>query len=355
MDPSEEKIEKKKSPPKKRSYPLLVVLVVLLLCAVGGIYSFFNSSSPPPLSLPEPVVEEQTPISPQEPIESEVKDTTATIEETVLIEPETTDLTAPPTSAPTPSTDVILTEQQPLEQVQEELSEEEPVTESVTATKEAPLVVPSPVEMTTVCSAPASRLDAFYRHLDQQPYIQAYNLKEPSEQHFEKLIDKLLANPPRVTRESDDLYTILRNTAHFFRISGKDNILIMKGILNSEKESLEQILADYYFLINTPECIHNKYAKDVSGDALYEYACFFLNTMGGRLYLFRRDSESRMVVTYYAILLVDLANRQQNNRHGIALKPAINMLIAEMESGGSKMKGYEEYLDNLYDLKEKYQ
>ncbi len=130
---------------------------------------------------------------------------------------------------------------------------------------------------------------------------------------------------------------------------------MLKGILNSEKASLEQILADYYFLITTPECIHSKYAKNINGDALYEYACFFLNTMGGRLYLFRRDSESRMVVTYYAILLVDQANRQQNNRHGIALKSAINMLISEMESGGSKMKGAEEYLDILYDLKEEYQ
>ena len=210
-------------------------------------------------------------------------------------------------------------------------------------------------ELTTVCSEPEKQLDLFYRHLDKQPYIQAYNLQESSEVHFEKLIQKLLANPPKVTRESDDLYTILRNTAHFFRISGKDNILMLKGILNSEKASLEQILADYYYLITTPECIHSKYAKNINGDALYEYACFFLNTMGGRLYLFRRDSESRMVVTYYAILLVDQANRQQNNRHGIALKSAINMLISEMESGGSKMKGAEEYLDTLYDLKEEYQ
>ena len=356
MDPSEEKIEKKKSPPKKRTYLLIVTLSVLLLCGVAGIYSFFNSSSPPPLAIPEPVIEEATPSSPQAPINVEQKDTIAKNEETGLLATEATDQIAAPTSEPAPPAEVILMEQAVLQQVQEEPPDEESAADSsVTAIENVPQAVPTPAETTTVCSAPASRLDAFYNHLDQQPYIQAYNLQEPSEQHFEKLIDKLLANPPKVTREADDLYTILRNTAHFFRISGKDNILIMKGILNSEKESLEQILADYYFLINTPECIHNKYAKDISGDALYEYACFFLNTMGGRLYLFRRDSESRMVVTYYAILLVDLANRQQNNRHGIALKPAVNMLISEMESGGSKMKGYEEYLDILYDLKEKYQ
>ena len=77
--------------------------------------------------------------------------------------------------------------------------------------------------------------------------------------------------------------------------------------------------------------------------------------MGGRLYLFRRDSLSRMVVTYYAILLVDRTNIQNNNRHGIALRPAVNMLISEMEAGGSSLKGSEIYLDKLYNLKEKYQ
>ncbi len=39
-----------------------------------------------------------------------------------------------------------------------------------------------------------------------------------------------------------------------------------------------------------------------------------------------------MVVTYYAILIIDQANRQQNNRHGIALKSAVDMLISEMET-----------------------
>ena len=355
MDPSEEKIEKKKSQPQKRSHLLIIALIVLLLCGVGGIYSFFNSSSPPPLSLPEPVIEEQSPPDIQPPEMVDNIDTPTQTAETILSETETTELGLPPSTEPDLSTEVILGEEPQLQQIPEETPEQDLKPDSETTAAEVPPTEPVAVEITTVCSAPASRLDAFYTHLDQQPYIQAYNLQDPSEQHFEKLIDKLLANPPKVTRESDDLYTILRNTAHFFRISGKDNILIMKGILNSEKDSLEQILADYYFLINTPECIHNKYAKNISGDALYEYACFFLNTMGGRLYLFRRDSESRMVVTYYAILLVDLANRQQNNRHGIALKPAVNMLIAEMESGGSKMKGYEEYLDILYDLKEKYQ
>jgi len=210
-------------------------------------------------------------------------------------------------------------------------------------------------EAVSICNEPTEKLDNFYKHLDNQPYMAGFNLTTSSSSHFSALSKKLLANPPQVTRESDDLYTILKNTAHFFRVAGKNNILMMKGILDNEKDSIEDILASYYFLLSTPDCSLTKYARGVDRDALYEYACFFLNTMGGRLYLFRRDSLSRMAVTYYAILLVDQANTENNNRHGIALKTPVNMLIAEMETGGSALKHSETYLDKLYDLKEKYQ
>lgn len=210
-------------------------------------------------------------------------------------------------------------------------------------------------QVVSQCEKETTSIRQFYQHLDRQEYIKGYRLTSSSEDHFIALIHKLLDNPPQVTRETDDLYTILKNTAHFFRISGKDNILMLKGILNSERGRLEELLADYYFLVTSPDCTNTPYGKNIDQDSLYEYGCFFLNTMGGRLYLFRRDSRSRMVVTYYAILLINQANEQNNNRHGIDLKPAINMLIVEMEGGGSTLQGQESYLDMLYELKEQYQ
>jgi len=348
MDPSEEKQKQKQPVSKKRSYVLPAVLLLILLFVIGGIYAFLNSSSPPPLVVPEPVIEVTEP-TPEPPTVIADQDNTVTpddAEEVLITAPEETAIT---------DTTLSTSAEVEAENTKTNIQEDQVQTETEEIVKIAPSLIQQPEAITTICTKPTKQLDVFYNHLDKQQYVQAYNLQEGSELHFENLIEKLLDNPPKVTRESDDLYTILRNTAHFFRISGKDNILLLKGILNREKESLEQILADYYFLINSPECIHNKYVRNINDDALYEYACFFLNTMGGRLYLFRRDSQSRMVVTYYAILLVDLANQQQNNRHGIALKPSIDMLISEMETGGSNMKGAEDYLDILYDLKEAYQ
>jgi len=61
-----------------------------------------------------------------------------------------------------------------------------------------------------------------------------------------------------------------------------------------------------------------------------------------------------MIVNYYAILIVDRANQNGTNSHGIDLGPAITSLISEIENGGSQLKLRETYLDQLYALKEKY-
>lgn len=197
-------------------------------------------------------------------------------------------------------------------------------------------------------------LNNFYTHLDQQPYMKKFQLDGSSQEHFSKLIQKLVNNPPVVTRETDNLFTLLKNTAHFFRILGKDNILILKGILDREKDSLEDMLKAFYVLTNEPETLQQQYQLTISSEALYDYASFLLNTMGGRLYLFRRDSTSRMAVTYYAILVVDRANSEGDSRHGTDIRPALSSLVEEIENGGRGLRYREEYLENLYDLQEKY-
>ena len=204
------------------------------------------------------------------------------------------------------------------------------------------------------CKTECGRIEKFFSHLDKQPYIRAYKLPQPSKEYFTQLIIKLAQNPPIITRETDDLFTILKNTAHFFRVIGKQNILILKGILDQEKDSFEEILAVFYALSNEPECLNTGLALDIPGKALYKYAGFFLNTMGGRLYLFRRNSMSRLPVSYYSILLIDRANREGTNSDGIDIRPAISALIDELENTGNQLKMKETYLDELYALKEKY-
>jgi hypothetical protein len=228
-------------------------------------------------------------------------------------------------------------------------------TPSLNDTEQSALPLTDPARQTVTPSGAADTVNTFFSHLDAQSYLQSFHLEKPSKAYFTDLIQNILNNPPVISRETDDLFTVLKNTAHFYRVIGKDNIALIKTILDQEKPYIEDILANSYTLVDCPSCLQENFSLHISSDSLYNYAGFFLNTMGGRLYLFRRDSVSRMTVNYYGILIIDKANRESNNRNGIQIKQAIDTLIAEIENSGEQLRLKERYLDKLYELKEKYQ
>jgi len=205
------------------------------------------------------------------------------------------------------------------------------------------------------CQKLADNIEQFFDTLDTRQYMEEFDLAEKSSVYFPKLIQKLVDNPPIVSGETDDLFTILQNTAHFFRIIGKRNIIILKGILDREKATFEQTLSDFFELTKRPECLKERFGLVIDKESLYQYAGFFINTMGGRLYLFRRDSMSRMVVGYYAILIIDQANREGRNKYGVEINSSIDRLINEIEASSIKLQMRDRYLDTLYSMKEKYQ
>ncbi len=204
------------------------------------------------------------------------------------------------------------------------------------------------------CNNLADQIHDFFTHIDSEDYIKQFELQEPSQTYFIALAYKLLKNPPVVSRESDDLYTILRNMAHFFRVIGKDNIILMKTILDRERDKIEDIAADLYQWTTWSSCSDDKLEFSPSLDEMYEYAGFFLNTMGGRSYLFRRDSRSRLLVNYYSVLLIERANKKGTNRHGIDITQVIPQLVQEIDSS-NQLIYKENYIDSLYELLEKYQ
>jgi hypothetical protein len=199
-----------------------------------------------------------------------------------------------------------------------------------------------------------AQLNAFFLHLDQQDYMERFHLQDTSKKHFAKLMQKLIDNPPVIARETDDLFTLLKNTAHFFRILGKNNIFILKGILDREKNSLEDVLRTVYGLTFHSETLASEYGIHLQPYTLYDYGAFFLNTMGGRLYLFRRDAKIRLIVSFYSIMAINRAKNDGIDRAGIDLLPSIDSLLDEIENSGMRLKYKEQYLDSLYDLKEEY-
>jgi hypothetical protein len=195
----------------------------------------------------------------------------------------------------------------------------------------------------------------FFRHLDQQDYIIDYQLQEGSRLHFSRTLKKIFANPPIVTREADDLFSILKNMSHFYRILGRQEIILIKDVLTHEIENMEQIMAVFYRWseISQPTG-NNNLDLAMPLASLYEYGGFFINTLGGQAYLFRRDSRLRLLVRYYAILIIDRANSSDMNRHGIDIRLATEALIDEMEAS-QMLSGQDEYLPRLTAMQTKYQ
>jgi len=305
---------------KKKSSLLPITLISLLLCGVlAGAWLFFSPFTPPAQKQIEPVKPPatQTSSSEQEP-------------------------SSEASRAPTPR----LTEQS--------------ATQSPANNRQASPTVEIPAadqheEKEKQCDQLAGRLHTFFAHLDRQEYIQDFHLGVPAQEYFLGLATKLLNNPPVVSRESDDLYTILKNMAHFFRVIGGKNIRIIKTILDRERDTIEDVAADLFqWITDDASCRVDDFVFHAPLDKMYEYAGFFLSSMGGRSYLFRRDSRSRLLVNYYAILLVDRANREHINRHGIDLKPLLSTTINDTD-GTNQLIYKEKYLDTLYGLEEKYQ
>jgi hypothetical protein len=240
-------------------------------------------------------------------------------------------------------------------------SEKQPPPEPVAANSvpaateaEPPKVITEAAEDTAqTCARQTETLKLFFSGLDQKDYIKGFQLKRPLEEQLNGMAAKLSAKRPVVVRETDDLYTVLANTVHLFRILGRENLQLVKTMLDQEQERMEDIAAGLHAVAISGRCAGSGLQLDIPFDTAYDYAGFFLNTMGGRAYLFRRDSKTRLVASYYAVLMIDEANVRNQNQYGIDITGILPGLIKEIE-GSSQLSKKEEYLAKLRELAAKY-
>lgn len=239
----------------------------------------------------------------------------------------------------------------PSEQTLTAGSQETPTAVSLSPGEESPLPPSKEIE----CQQTAEKIRLFFEHLDSQAYIKKYRFKESSLEHFNQLIIKLLVNPPIVVRETDDLFAILNNMAHLYRILGTQDVLLVKDVLLNEKELIEPtfMLFNKWSIIES-QCTANYLPISLPLPGLYQYSGFFLNTLGGQSYLLRRDIYIRVLLRYYSILTLDRANNEGINIYGIDVRYHLNSVIDELEVA-KDLSGRENYILNLLQLQKKYQ
>ena len=205
------------------------------------------------------------------------------------------------------------------------------------------------------CLLTADKILLFFEHLDRQNYIREFTIKGSTLDHIAGIINKLMANPPVVVRETDDLFAILHNMAHFFRILGPKDILLIKDVLINDQELVEPTMALFYKWSEIePECPDKELNINLPLAGLYEYAGYFINTLGGQSYLFRRALYLRLLIRYYSILIIDRANSVDANRYGIDIRYTLGALISELQTNVD-LENSQVYLENLINLQESYQ
>jgi hypothetical protein len=203
------------------------------------------------------------------------------------------------------------------------------------------------------CDKVEGQMRSFFNYLDGRSYFANREVEDGSAGFFRQCAKNLLADPPVNIAEMQNMFRLVKNVTHFYRVLGKDALTLAVDILASEDRVLEPAMAVFYGWIVECRGPLPGDEKPLSLERLYDYAGYFLNTLGGRSYLLRRESKIRMLVNYYAILVVDRANDEKFNRYGIDLRPYIDYLFYDI----SNQKGLayrERYLTRLTLLRDKY-
>ena len=185
-----------------------------------------------------------------------------------------------------------------------------------------------------------------FRYLDQKAYVQALYPKADTKALFKRILRKAGSRPPVPAGEGADPQIMIRNLYHFFRVLDRREIRLIKEILEKERDALEYDMDLLYRWLSLGARCPDTDIPRPPFDTLCRYAGFFLNTTGGRAYLFRRESRIRLLVNYYAALIVNEADRTGRNRHGIDLQPFVAPLKDEV-SRYAEFQSQEAYLDQL--------
>jgi hypothetical protein len=203
------------------------------------------------------------------------------------------------------------------------------------------------------CQKITSQAIAFFRYLDSKGYLMRPGVELQAEEMFAEIGSKLAAHPPVNVGEMEDIYSLIRNMTHFYRLLGKDRLNALRDVFASESVVLEPAMSVMFAWVTTCKSGNPTGKGQIQLDTLYQYACYFLNTLAGRSYLLRREGKVRLLVNYYALLIVDMANSAKRNSLGLDIRPHMDYVFYDLNN----QKGLlyrDRYLTRLAVLRNKY-
>ena len=197
------------------------------------------------------------------------------------------------------------------------------------------------------------KISSFFAYLDKQQYTKQYGFAKGSNNQFNQIVELLLQNSPVVVRELDSISSVLKNCFYFSNILGQKRILFIKDILENESDIIEPFMYYFYIWLNSDDDSSQLDLIKPSLEETYRYAHFFLETFGGRNYLFRADPKVRKLALFYCVLAIDQANDKGLNSNGTDIRPHLVRTIKELANQVDLLHR-NEYLTELNKLRGKY-
>jgi len=203
------------------------------------------------------------------------------------------------------------------------------------------------------CQKMERDLIEFFAYLDKQDYVRELKIGEDSFSRFKKMLHELSLHPPLPAGEGLDYDMIISNIYHFYRTLNLKDLKLIRLIAKNEADSMEINLALFYqWLMSGDECKREK-GLPPSLDSLYRYAGFLVNSIGGRAYLFRRQTRLRLLLSYYCLLTIHEADKRKMNSFGIDITPFLEPLAEEIKNY-QLLYFRKEYAGRLIDLQNYY-
>jgi hypothetical protein len=221
-----------------------------------------------------------------------------------------------------------------------------------------PVVIPDakelkPPDEKTYCDRMEQEIQDYFRYLNGKGYVRHLGEGLDTYAQFKMTIRKLSAKLPIPAGEGIDSSIINDNIFFFFRVLDKNDFRLIRDILKNEGDSLEPTLDLFFRWATSGTRCPDPEGIRPSQSMLYHYAGFFLNTIGGRSYLYRRSLGLRLLCTYYSLQILHEADKQGRNSYGIDVLPFIAPLAREIALYPD-FRFKQTYLKNLEAMEKEY-
>jgi hypothetical protein len=206
---------------------------------------------------------------------------------------------------------------------------------------------------TMKCVELEQSLRAFCKYLDAGETFRSQKTYRDSWALFTDILATLEKKPPTISAEAYRPSIIIENSYYFFRQLRREKMNIAREVLQYEADLAEPLMGVLYYWLMSGQSCDKQQSSTANLDIMYRYAGFFLNTLGGHSYLYRRDSRISLLTNYYSILVVHEANSRGFNEVGLDLRFFLPLIFGEIQNRNDLLYA-EDYLQTLTDLQLQY-